>query len=223
MIAVVRISPRPHCRYIATMQTPSAQPQILIADDDPVSLRFLATALVELGCGATDVASGSTTIDACTRRSFDLLLLDRCMPDFGGTTLLRALRERSIDIPAIATSAELDLPMRAELHAAGYVDALTKPITLDRLAQALAAHLTDWRDPRAPVATHAFTRTNPTALLDDAAGLASVGGDHSTLQALRGLLAGELEALLERLTTTPNPAGLADSLHRLRASCRYCG
>lgn len=223
MIAAVRISPRPSCRYIAIMQTPSAQPQILIADDDPVSLRFLATALVELGCNATAVVSGSAAIDACMRRPFDLLLLDRRMPDLGGAMLLRALREQHIGTPAIATSAELDAPMRAELQAAGYADALTKPITLDRLAQALAANLRGWRDPRAQAAPRAVVHTDAAALLDDAAGLASVGGDHSILRALRGLLAGELEGLCERLAALPSPAGLADTLHRLRASCRYCG
>jgi len=205
------------------MQTPSAQPQILLADDDAVSLRFLATALVELGCDATAVASGSAAIDACMHRPFDLLLLDRRMPDLGGAMLLHALREQHIDTPAIATSAELDALNRAQLQAAGYADALTKPITLDCLARALAAHLRGWHDPRARATTPVIVHSDAAALLDDAAGLASVGGDRSILRALRGLLAGELEGLCERLATLPSPTGLTDTLHRLRASCCYCG
>lgn len=205
------------------MQTLSAQPQVLVADDDPVSLHFLAAALAELGCAVTAVANGGAAMDACAQARFDLLLLDRHMPDLGGAALLHALRERRIDTAAIATSAELDAPTRAELRGAGYIDALAKPITLDRLAQALATHLTGWRNPRATAATPGPAQVDTAALLDDAAGLASVGGDRSTLHALRDLLVGELEALRERLGAMPNPAALADMLHRLRASSRYCG
>ena len=205
------------------MQTRSAQPQILVADDDPVSLHFLAAALVELGCAVTAAASGSSAIDACVRARFDLLLLDRRMPDLGGAALLGVLREQRIDTAAIATSAELDAPTRAELHAAGYIDALAKPITLDHLAQALETHLTAWRNPRAIAARRATASADAAMLLDDASGLASVGGDGTILRALRGLLARELEALHERFSAMSNPAGLADTLHRLRASSRYCG
>ena len=202
------------------------QPRILVADDDAVSLRFLAAALSELGCAVTAVANGATTLDACAAAQFDLLLLDRRMPDRGGAELLLTLRQRCIQTRAIATSAELTAATRLELQAAGYVEALSKPIGLDALARVLSTHLSGWRDPRTqrPESAHAISRSGAdSTLLDDAAGLSSVGGDVATLQALRGLLASELQTLRDRLPTTPRAAELADTLHRLRASCRYCG
>lgn len=209
------------------MDRPGIQPRILVADDDAVSLRFLVAALGELGAVATAVENGAATLAACAAAQFDLLLLDRRMPDCGGATLLRALHERGVATPAIATSAELDAATRTELQCAGYVDALTKPIGLDALARVLATHLPGGCGPRArqpaSLRTASQGNTGTADVLDDTSGLASVGGDRATLRALRGLLAGELEALHDRLAVTKNPPDLADALHRLRASCRYCG
>ncbi len=208
------------------MKAAGVKPRILVADDDAVSLRFLAGALGGFGCTITAVTNGAATLEACTAAKFDLLLLDRRMPDCGGATLLLALRERGIETPAIATSAELGPAMRAELEAAGYVDALTKPLGLHALAHMLATHLPCWCDPRMQRPTTVETPGRDDAgavLLDDAAGLSCVGGDRATLQALRGLLASELETLRERLAVTLNSPELPDTLHRLRASCRYCG
>jgi len=201
-------------------------PRILVADDDPVSLQFLVTALGELGCAATGVASGKAALAACAQTTLDLLLLDRRMPDLGGATLLRELRRSGCSAPAIATSAELDAPTRAQLAAAGYVDAATKPIGVEQLAALLGSHLPQWFKPQrnstADAPTGTFTSAAQSALLEDDAALASVGGDRQTLQALRGLFSQELETMSPRIATLPADE-LGEWLHRLRASCRYCG
>lgn len=198
--------------------------RILVADDDPVSLQFLVAALRELGAEATGVASGSAALDACRSASFDVLLLDRRMPDLGGAPLLRELRRRGCTALAIATSAELDAAMRAELADAGYAEALAKPIGIDGLAAVLATPVSPARgsraDGRAPPRGHALSP--PPMPLDDDGALASLGGSEETLHALRGLFATELETALPRIAAMP-AAELGDWLHRLRASCRYCG
>ena len=210
--------------FAMTSAAPAQEPQVLVADDDPVSLQFLASALRELDCEVTAVANGTAVLAACKQGRFDLLLLDRRMPDLGGVELLHRLRERGCDVIAIATSAELNADMRSELTRAGYVEALTKPIGIDRLERLLAERTCHWRtrEVRA-TSTHAASAS---ALLDDGAGLASVGGDAKALRALRGLLMQELNTSIARIATMQTPmltAELRDYLHRLRASCRYCG
>jgi DNA-binding response OmpR family regulator len=199
---------------------------ILVADDDPVSLQFLVAALRELGCKAEGVGSGSEVQAACGRASFDLLLLDRRMPDLGGAALLRTLRQHGCATTAIAISAELDPAMRAELAGAGYADAVTKPIGVEHLTALLCAHLPQWRyPPEGSGATSADAppgRTPPSALLEDDQALVSVGGDTQTVAALRGLFAKELETMLPRVAAMTT-SELGEWLHRLRASCRYCG
>ena len=198
----------------------TAAARVLIADDDPVSLRFLEIALRGLGCDVTAVADGAAAIAATNVATFDLLLLDRRMPGCGGVYLLRALRGAGIAAPAIATSAELDADISAELAAAGYAAALAKPIRVDVLAHAVSAHcaLAQWS-----VAEMKPAQVERRALLlDDVAALSAVGGDADTLRALRGLLARDLDAMHAAGIPTDMPA-LAETLHRLRAGCRYCG
>ncbi|MGH8122843.1 MAG: response regulator [Rudaea sp.] len=205
---------------------PVAPPRLLVADDDSVSLLFLASALRELGCEVTAVASGSAAIAACEKQKFDLLLLDRRMPDLGGAQLLQALRARGNRVDAIATSAELDAGLRDELRAAGYADAMAKPIGIERLASVLADRLPGWQAGHAHIASSAEATTVALDLLDDTGALASVGGDASALRALRVLLLQDLAATIALVATTAKPMPmqeLRDYLHRLRASCRYCG
>jgi len=198
--------------------------RILVADDDPVSLQFLVAALRDLDGEITGVSSGGAALAACQSTSFDLLLLDRRMPDLGGAPLLRELRRRGCVVVAIATSAELDATTRAELAEAGYADAVAKPIGIDRLDALLATYIPQRHRVRGKGDADSQNQSPSTspAVLEDSDALTRVGGSRETLQALRQLFAKELEAALPRIAAMP-ATELGDWLHRLRASCRYCG
>lgn len=190
------------------MTTSDSRPRVLIVDDDPVSLRFLEAAVMQCGFIAITAADGVTALTA--NGSFDLLLIDRHLPDVDGADLLRALRERGVDALAIATSAEIDAATAAQLRAAGFADILEKPASVQRIGEVVTRHLPEIM----PI------------LLNDAAALNAIGGDAEALRALRSLLAQELEQLERDLThgsLATNPAQLGERLHRLRASCGFCG
>jgi len=184
-------------------------PRILLADDDPISLRFLSTALAGLGCDVLAVASGAAALAA--QGMFDLLLLDRCMPDLGGAGVLSARRKRGCTAPALATTAELTTRTAAELHAAGFLDVLVKPLSIGDLARAVGAHAACVSAPAAD-------------LLDDDAALAAIGGDAVALASLRAMLALEIAEFAGSLAHGSLPgAELRERLHRLRAACGFCG
>lgn len=196
-------------------------PHVLIADDDPVSLRFLAVALVQLGCEVVTVANGTGALAAAQAHRFDLLLLDRRMPDLGGAELLAAMRACGIATPAVATSAEMDLTIAAQLRSAGFVSIIEKPATLAQLQHAVSPHLHFYAKPAT-----AASATATAALLDDGPALTAIGGDAAALHLLRGLLAQELAILsteLSQFDRCADPAALRERLHRLRASCGFCG
>ncbi len=195
--------------------------RILVADDDPVSLQFLVAALHDLDSEVTGVSNGNAALAACQSTSFELLLLDRRMPDLGGAPLLRELRRRGCAAVAIATSAELDSKMRAELAEAGYADAVVKPIGIDHLDALLATYIPQRQRLRDSGDTGSPSSPSRLVLEDDDA-LTRVGGSRETLLALRRLFAQELETALPRIAAM-STAELGDWLHRLRASCRYCG
>ena len=184
-------------------------PRVLIVDDDPVSLRFLATAVSGLGCSVVTAANAAEAITAMEWAAFDLLLLDRRMPGGGGVELLGQLRARRVTAPALATTAEVSAPITAELRAAGFLDVIEKPIRLPRLQHLLQPYLN--------------TQLAPSAgLLDDAAALMSIGSDAEALYALRRLFVEEL-CNLEYEWTASSSAVEQERLHRLRASCGFCG
>jgi CheY-like chemotaxis protein len=182
--------------------------RVLIVDDDPISLRFLEAAVAQSGCVVETSIDGATALAA--NGDFNLLLIDRNLPDIGGVELLHALRKAGITAAAIATSAEIDADATAQLHAAGFVDVLEKPASVQRIVEIVVRHL---------------PKTTP-ILLDDNAALGAIGGDADALRALRDLLARELEQLEHDLTRgdlATDTVRFGERLHRLRASCGFCG
>jgi CheY-like chemotaxis protein len=202
----------------------AGKPSVLVVDDDPVSLAFLAGAIDRCGCTALTAADAHSALDALPTKEVHLMLIDRNLPDAEGSDLLRRLRARGVEAPAVATSAELDPATVTGLVAAGFADTLSKPATFDSIEGLLrrfvgaGANPAEGRSPAAAADVH--------ALLDDAAALSAIGGDRGALRALRGLFATELRTLAEALQSDAGPAAvptLTDTLHRLRASCGFCG
>lgn len=185
---------------------------VLVADDDPISCRFMCDGLRSLGVEAEAWSNSGSALERARHQTFDLLLLDCRMPGGGAMHILNELRrdERAASAAstAVATSAELGSHDRRQLLNAGFSDTLLKPCGLADLQRMLAIVQGD--DPSR-------------CMLDDQAGLSS-SGDITTMRALRGLLREELVVLQRELNSLGNDhAGLADRLHRLRSSCGFCG
>ncbi|HEX5121826.1 MAG TPA: response regulator [Rhodanobacteraceae bacterium] len=198
-------------------------PNILVADDNPVSLRFFADALAALGVASELAHDGVEALARARRTRFDLLLLDARMPGLDGIEVLARIRDEpgaSREAPALATTAEAGDAVRVRLALAGFADVIAKPVTLDALHRAIASHVSGLQGlagPSVPLSAEA---------LDDARALAATGGDASILAALRGLLVAELDALpaeLAELGARGDEAALRDRLHRLDASAGFCG
>lgn len=198
-------------------------PNVLVADDNPVSLRFFSDALAQLDIACELAHDGLETVARAERTPFDALLIDARMPGLDGPAALariRAGRGPSRDAIALATTADAGASTRTELIAAGFVDVVAKPVSVNALRAALSRHLPSLSAPSAPAGAGADD------LLDDVTALSAVGGDASILAALRGLFIAELDALpaeLAAIGTRSDFAALRDRLHRLDASAGFCG
>jgi CheY-like chemotaxis protein len=195
------------------MDHPST-PRILLADDEPVSLAFLDSALRELGCDVEAVPDGDAARSAAFEREFDLLLLDHRMPGLDGDRLLGLIRANAhgpnLDIPAIATTADPDPRLQRQLRNAGFQRVLLKPLGMPLLREVLC---------EAGLAAGAECAV----LLDDEAGLGA-SGSAQALAALRELFARELDALANEWgSLRDDESALDERLHRLRAACGFCG
>lgn len=200
------------CRNNVTAVPVANRPlRVLVADDDPASLRYLSDALSSLGVDVRACADGLTASSQARNECFDVLLLDCHMPGQGALEILQRLRRdaeaRSIASVAVATTAEISTQERQSLLAAGFSDILLKPCTVHEL-RGLLGVIDDEQQP---------------LLLDDASALSS-SGDAATMQALRQLLRGELSQLQSELDAlSENQDDFVERLHRLRSSCGFCG
>lgn len=188
------------------MATEATRFRILLAEDDPVSRLYLCEAIRACGGEPTACEDGPTALQQARASGWDLLILDHNLPGMNGDAVLMALRsDGNIDCPALATSADPDA-VRATLLAAGFAEVLPKPLELAMLHDALARH---------------GCRLDP---LDDESALRACGSA-SALDRLRRLFA---EQELPRIQHEfdqhgENHHALRASLHRLRASCGFCG
>jgi len=194
--------------------------RILVADDNPLTLRFFLEALTIAGVDGVGVSDGRIAIDRACERHFDLLLFDARMPGIGGAAALAAIRAQagpSRDAIALATTADDDASAHASLLAAGFAEVLVKPVGLHDLRLMLERHLN---------AARMATAARSDAGLDDRQALAAAGGDASIVAALRGLFAHELDVLPTELAAYAqrrDADALRDRLHRLDASAGFCG
>ncbi|WP_206064224.1 response regulator [Oleiagrimonas sp. C23AA] len=192
-------------------QASSTLPRVLLAEDDTTSRHFLAEALRSLGCQVQGCADGAEALAQCERHDFDLLILDCRMPHAGAEQIISHLRDAthwpSHACPAVATSADITPERDRALRDHGFVDVLQKPLALDELENCLQRHL-----------AHAA----PSSLLDDEAALLTCG-NADTLRALRRLFLDELDRLHDEWQRPPSPEAMIERLHRLKASCGFCG
>ena len=194
------------------MTNGSEIPCVLVVDDDVITLRFFEAAFREMRVDCVGVEDGASALIAIRNRNFDLLLIDRYLPDMNGPVLLDALRDARIGAPALATSAEVDAKVRSETIAAGFDGMIAKPIGVRELRDVVSTYIS-------------LAHTDATLLLDDSAALGSLGGSVNSLAALRALLANELDDLQQTYSgkNSVDEDELGAKLHRLRASCGFCG
>ena len=113
--------------------------RVLLADDDPVSLRLLAVQTRAIGCTSVLVTTGVDALAALSApdASFDAVVVDWAMPGLDGLALCERTRGLGIAARLVIVTA-LDLHEReGQARAAGADAVLSKPWRRDELARAL--------------------------------------------------------------------------------------
>ncbi|HEY9850068.1 MAG TPA: EAL domain-containing protein [Leptolyngbyaceae cyanobacterium] len=102
---------------------------ILIVDDTPANLRFLAAILSEEGYHVRKALNGQMALTACQAVLPDLILLDIMMPELDGYEVCRQLKadEKTNKIPVIFLSALDDALDKVKAFQVGGIDYITKP------------------------------------------------------------------------------------------------
>ncbi|MEM8961078.1 MAG: response regulator transcription factor [Acidobacteriota bacterium] len=113
--------------------------RILIIEDDSKTADYLAHGLREEGHLAEICNNGVAALSRATTGQFDVLVVDRMLPDLDGLALVRALRAAGSTVPALFLSALGDVEHRVEGLEVGGDDYLVKPFHFSELLARITA------------------------------------------------------------------------------------
>ncbi|MCZ4304274.1 response regulator [Zoogloeaceae bacterium G21618-S1] len=173
--------------------------RVLLAEDHPVNAEIVCALLGECGCRVTVANNGREAVAMYRKGAFDLVLMDIQMPEMDGIEATREIRraERtgagSERVPILALTANAQRDDRAAALSAGMDDYLTKPVSGERLRDALMR----WA-PSAPV--DAPTALAAPAEAADVAGATELPAlDMAVLLGVPGIRGDRAAPMLERL------------------------
>lgn len=124
--------------------------RILVIEDDPEVLSFVVKGLTEQGHTVDQATDGASGLLLATTESFDVMIVDRMLPELDGLTLIKSVRGADIDTPMLILSALGEVDNRVEGLKAGGDDYLTKPFAFSELMariEALARRSTTLHEP----------------------------------------------------------------------------
>lgn len=113
--------------------------RILVVEDEPKIAGFLLRGLDEEGHRVDVVADLAAARLAVRVERYDLLLVDRMLPDGDGLTVVRELRREHDRTPAICLTARDRVEERVEGLYSGADDYLVKPFEFEELLARIAA------------------------------------------------------------------------------------
>jgi CheY-like chemotaxis protein len=118
---------------------------VLVAEDDPTSLRMAAAMFRTLGCEVLTATDGADAVAMLTAgEAVDLVLMDLQMPNMGGIEATRALRRAGVHNPIVGATAGTPHASDEAWHRAGMTACIRKPYTPGDLGQVLALHVPHW-------------------------------------------------------------------------------
>jgi DNA-binding response OmpR family regulator len=113
---------------------------VLIVDDDEVLQEVLQEFLSSEGYEVANANSSRAMEEKLKTGSYNIILLDRVLPDTDGLTLLPKIREYT-DVPVIITSSKGDQIDKVAGLDMGADDYITKPLPMQELASRIKAQL----------------------------------------------------------------------------------
>ena len=121
---------------------------IFVVDDDDAVRASLRALLETSGYRTARFASGVAFLDSADTGRGACVLLDVKMRELDGLEVQRRLNERGVMLPVIIITGHGDIAMAVQAMRAGAVDFLEKPVSRDRLLEAVARAIESGRDAR---------------------------------------------------------------------------
>jgi two-component system OmpR family response regulator len=107
--------------------------KLLIVEDDVEGAAYLARALSEVGHVVDHAATGREGLLLAAGETYDVMILDRMLPQIDGLSILRTIRASNVKTPVLVLTALGGIDDRVEGLDAGGDDYLVKPFALAEL------------------------------------------------------------------------------------------
>ncbi len=101
--------------------------QLLVAEDNPPTLKMLAFLLRNEGYSVYAVSDGATALELLKNEFIDLLVLDLMLPDINGIQICREIRKEGMMLPVLIISAMDSREDKVAALNEGADDYMTKP------------------------------------------------------------------------------------------------
>jgi len=122
--------------------------KLMIVDDDAEMRTLLAEYFRRLGFEVAEKESGQAALQSAAADRFDCFILDVAMPEMSGLDLLKKLRERGIQTPALFLTAHDLVDDKVAGFEAGADDYLAKPFSPRELEKRIEALLRRGQPPQ---------------------------------------------------------------------------
>lgn len=107
--------------------------KLLIVEDDKEGAAWLKKALIEAGHAVDHAAGGREGLLLAVGEAYDVIVLDRMLPQVDGLAIVRTMRASGIKTPALLLTALGGIDDRVEGLEAGADDYLIKPFAMAEL------------------------------------------------------------------------------------------
>lgn len=107
--------------------------KLLLVEDDKKTAQFIQAELIKKEHSVDLVLNARAGSRLARERAYDVLIIDRMLPDFDGATIIQELRKDKVDTPIIILSAMDGINHRVEGLEAGADDYLVKPFAFEEL------------------------------------------------------------------------------------------
>jgi two-component system copper resistance phosphate regulon response regulator CusR len=119
----------------------SAVMRILVIEDEPRILGFLARGLEAEGFAVDAARDGTEGLTRARADNYDLVLLDLLLPGLDGLSVLHQLSRARPELPVVIVSARSDLPTKLRGFGLGAADYISKPFSFDELMARIRVQL----------------------------------------------------------------------------------
>jgi CheY-like chemotaxis protein len=107
---------------------PLAGVRVVLVDDEPDTLEFLAYVLAAGGADVAPFADPAAALDSLVAHPPDVVLSDLYMPQMSGWEMIERARLRGVRAPAAAMTAHASIENRSRCVAAGFCACVSKPL-----------------------------------------------------------------------------------------------